>query len=52
MNPLRAVLHVLRADPDQWRRRGLRSPREIAVLAAERSLPDDPAYGDFFLTAP
>lgn len=52
MNPLRAVLHVLRADPDQWRRRGLRSPREIAVLAAERSLPDDPAYDDFFLRAP
>lgn len=52
MNPLRAVLHVLRAEPDQWRRRGLRSPREIAVLTAERSLPDDPAYGDFFLRAP
>lgn len=49
MTPLRAVLEVLRADPDQWRRRGLRSPREIAVMAAERSLPDEPAYGDFFV---
>ncbi|MCT9619986.1 MULTISPECIES: hypothetical protein [unclassified Curtobacterium] len=52
MNPLRAVLHVLRADPDQWRRRGLRSPREIAVLVAERSLPDDPSYRDFFVPSP
>ncbi|MDP4332664.1 hypothetical protein Q7F20_04730 [Curtobacterium sp. A7_M15] len=52
MNALRTVLHVLRADPDQWRRRGLRSPREIAVLVAERSLPDDPSYGDFFVPSP
>jgi hypothetical protein len=46
---MRTVLQVLRADSDQWRRRGLRSPREIAVMATERSLPDDPAYGDFFV---
>jgi hypothetical protein len=49
VTPLRAVFQVLRNDPEQWRRRGLRSPREVAVLAAERSLPDEPAYGDFFV---
>lgn len=52
MNPLRDVLHVLRADPDQWRRRGMRSPVELAVLVAERSLPEDPSYGDFFVPSP
>lgn len=49
MNPLRAVWAVLRADPEQWRRRGLRSPNEIAMMVGERSIPDDPSYGDFFV---
>lgn len=49
MTPLRTVLEVLRTDPEQWRRRGFRSPREIAVMVAERSLPDEPSYGDFFV---
>ena len=50
--PATAHIAVLREDPAQWRSRGLRSPVEIARIVAERLLPEEPAYGDFFVTVP
>lgn len=40
---------LLQDDPREWRRRGLRSPAEIAALVQRRLIPHEPCYGDFFV---
>jgi hypothetical protein len=45
------VVDELRERPEEWHRRGMRHPDDIAALVHERlteDLPDDPAYRDFF----
>lgn len=38
------------AHDEQWWQHGLRSPRDLSLLAASRMLPPEPTYGDFFLS--
>lgn len=43
---------ALHRDPDQWRRRGLTPPDELAAVVAARLVgTSDPTYADFFLPA-
>jgi hypothetical protein len=44
-----ATLRRLRADPAEWRRRGLTPPDAITAMVEERlGSPLDPSYADFF----
>ena len=36
------------AHDEQWWKHGLRSPRDLSILAEVRMLPAEPTYADFF----
>ncbi|PZF34266.1 MULTISPECIES: hypothetical protein [unclassified Curtobacterium] len=51
------AMDELRAQPFEWRRRGLMPPIELEALIARRlsgvvrGVPADPTYADFFVAA-
>lgn len=44
----RRLARWMHSDDEQWWRHGLRSPRDLTILAAVRAMPANPTYADFF----
>lgn len=45
----RRLHHRAHRHDHLWRAHGLRSPRDLTVIVATRTVPQDPSYDDFFL---